>query len=86
MSLNVWIAVAIAAIAVVGMFWNYLPSLATVKGWIPALGKAKATKPTPEDALKAIRLLCKYTKGDAESEAAINTLKQRFLLVPGAAE
>jgi hypothetical protein len=84
MSLNVWIAVAIAAIAVGGMFWNYLPSLATVKSWMPTLGKSAQSSDVAD--LAALKLLCKRYKDDPEGKAAIAILKQRFLLVPGAAE
>jgi hypothetical protein len=39
MSLNMWIALALVVAAVVGMGWNYLPSLASIKGWFSGWGK-----------------------------------------------
>lgn len=83
-SQNVWVVVALAAAALPLLTYDLVP-WGKLAGLLK-LPTIKAKKTSDEADLAALKQLCPRYKGDPESEKAIHVLKERFLLVPGAAQ
>jgi hypothetical protein len=83
-----WLGVAVIAFGLVYGAWQNRGFLYMTGAWLWSLIPGRTATATTDDGadLVALRRLCKRYKGDPEGKAAIDVLKARFLLVPGASE